>query len=330
MDGGDGDDTYVVDNAGDTVVEGSGSIPVRTRAELGHHDAGANVENLTLADAGSNTQTFENCALAAPRNHQWRAWTGISDAHDAEIVDLGGNKVFRMSSDPASGDFGGPYSPDIERQRRRAADHRRWRRPDHQVQREAGFDYRRRLAPRGRFRQADGTDRNNFMVIENIAGGLRIAVAEPNGVDGNFDLGGTFPTDWRELTSGLSNGWHDVELRLQYKDGPNNDVIQIWVDGNLIGTTTTFENYHDFDPNNEFPNYADHKAAAEDYQTNRIFFRGGDNGQPQDGNGPLNKGFYFDDIPTASRIATRPTVAASTAPATLSTTSSPAIPMPTC
>ena len=56
----------------------------------------------------------------------------------------------------------------------------------------------------------------------------------------------TFPNDWRELVDGIdSTAPHDMELRLTYVDGPNNDVIEVYLDGNLIGTTTTFENFRD-------------------------------------------------------------------------------------
>src|SRR6185503_20927069 len=100
--------------------------------------------------------------------------------------------------------------------------------------------------------KADGTDRNNFLVLESVNGGIRIAVAEPNGTDGNFTgPNGPFPNDWRELVSNVDpRVSHTLEMRLDYVQGGNNDVIQIYLDGKFIGSSTTFENYHDFDPDN--------------------------------------------------------------------------------
>ncbi len=83
--------------------------------------------------------------------------------------------------------------------------------------------------------------------------------------------------------------WHDIELRLTYVDGANNDVIGVYLDGELIGTTSTFENYRD-------ALNSDHAANAEANQTSRIIFRTKDAGQPHDGPSGENQGFYFDNV----------------------------------
>ena len=58
--------------------------------------------------------------------------------------------------------------------------------------------------------------------------------------------GNSFPSDWRELVSGVDpTASHTLEMRLEYLDGPDNDVIQIYLDGKLIGSSTTFENFRD-------------------------------------------------------------------------------------
>ena len=86
---------------------------------------------------------------------------------------------------------------------------------------------------------------------------------------------------------------HHLTMKLHYVDGANNDVISIFLDGNLIGTTTTFENYHDAIGGNHIVN-----ATAN--LTDRVFFRPSANGSPQDGAGEhLNQGFYFDNVETA-------------------------------
>ena len=127
------------------------------------------------------------------------------------------------------------------------------------------------------------------MVIENYAGGIRIAVTEPD-ANGNFVATGLAPNDYRTIVDNLSTTeFHQIELRLTYVDGPNNDLIEIFVDGAKVGETSTFENYHD--------TFGAHDSQAELNQTNRIFFRAGANGSPQDGAGiGQNQGFYFDDI----------------------------------
>ena len=194
-----------------------------------------------------------------------------------------------MSSDPASGDFGGPYSPDIgvgAGESTTSADGN-----VHVIKfvvkpvSDTADNSRLEVD----FGNVAGTDRNNFMVIENYAGGVRIAVTEPD-ASGNFVATGLAPNDYRTIVDHLSTTeFHQIELRLTYVDGPNNDLIEIFVDGAKVGETSTFENYHD--------TFGAHDSQAELNQTNRIFFSAGANGSPQDGAGVgQNQGFYFDDI----------------------------------
>jgi hypothetical protein len=68
--GGVGDDVYVVDNTGDLITEAlnAGTDTVQSSVS---YTLSANVENLTLVDAASNTQTFDGMALARP-HRRWR------------------------------------------------------------------------------------------------------------------------------------------------------------------------------------------------------------------------------------------------------------------
>ena len=152
----------------------------------------------------------------------------VTDPHD------GGNHVFRMSSDPSNGDFGGPFSPALGA----AAGE-----PDTGAAfngQSISFDFQAvNATPDGSrlevdFGNAAGTDRNNFLVIELFAGqGIRIAVSEPD-PSGNFSGDGSdpAPNDWRELVTGVDPATqHTLEMRLDYVDGANNDVIGIYLDG---------------------------------------------------------------------------------------------------
>ena len=295
--GGAGNDTYFADST-DTIVEASdsGTDQVLSKDSI---VLPANVENLTLLDGDFRTENFENFDTGpiADGENGWK-YAGTSDQ---QIVDVGGNKMLQMSSDPTSGAFGGPYSPalsDTAGEPQTTADF------EGQVIRFT-FQAVDPVADNSRvevdFGRADGTDRNNFMAIELVAGaGIRIAVSEPL-TDGNWDTGnGTFNdftafTGNRELISGVdASQSHQIELRLTYVDAPNNDVVQVYLDGEYIGTTTTFENYRDFHDPATMGNA--HEVNAEANQTNRLFFRNSASGAPQDGPGGQNEGFYFDDI----------------------------------
>ena len=292
MRGGTQDDTYYAD-ASDTIVEGvdEGTDTVHTKVSLTLAD---NVENLVLEDGALRTENFQNFTTGpiADGENGWK-YAGTSDQ---TIVDVGGgNMMLRMSSDPSTGAFGGPYSPALDvaaGEPQTTADY------SHQVIR---FTFKAvdPTADNSRlevdFGNVAGNDRNNFMVIESVAGsGIRIAVADPL-LNGHWNTGSgtddfTAFTGNRTLTSGIdASQSHQIELRLDYVDGANNDVISVYLDGAFIGTTTTFENYRD-------ALGGTHAANAEANQTARVFFRNSAGGATQDGAGGVNEGFYFDDI----------------------------------
>ena len=93
MTGGDGDDTYVVDNAGDTTVEGSGpGTGTDTVQSSVTYTLAANVENLTLTDAGTGTENFENFSAGEITNGEngWKA----AGVHDQEVEILAAATTF--------------------------------------------------------------------------------------------------------------------------------------------------------------------------------------------------------------------------------------------
>jgi hypothetical protein len=214
------------------------------------------------------------------------------NTRDQAVVDLNGNHVFHISSNPSSSDFGGPYSPSLSAS---AGESETTAQFDSQL---IGFQFKPvNATPDGSRIEVDfaipgATDRNNFMVVESFGStGIRIATAEPDAA-GNFSPAGVAPNDWRQIASNIDpTVWHSLQLRLTYINGPNNDLINIYLDGNLVGTTTTFENYHD-------SLGGTHLSNAETYQTNRVIFRAGANSGVV--NDPThNQGFYFDNLTSA-------------------------------
>ena len=217
---------------------------------------------------------------------------------DEEIVDLGGEhgKAFRISSDPTAvgGDIRGVYSvaaPVTAGEPQTTADVDTLR---------ISYDF---MAVSGTpdssrmemdFGRDEAGERVNFLVIEwDDSVGLRIAVNEPTTTENQWSTNDfTAFSGNRTLVEGLDGGgaaWHNLELVLRFEDGSDNDVIDIYLDGELIGSTTTFENYWDWlDP--------DHAANAEADLTSRLFFRPSASGAPQDGEGGENQGFYFDNL----------------------------------
>jgi Hemolysin-type calcium-binding repeat (2 copies). len=292
MAGGNGDDTYVVNRAADELSENADS-GIDTVLSTVTRTLEANVENLTLLDADENLEDFEDFALGPITNGENGWYVAGGPGRDQEIVldpDDPLNQMFRMSSDPSSADFAGPYTPAL-------AD------TSGEPQTTADYDSMQMTFTLKAFVPGDNsrlevdfgidpaTDRNNFMVIENTASGIRIATNEPL-LDGNWAVNSFAAfTGNRTIVDGLDNTVaHQIQLVLTYLDGVDNDVIDIYVDGALVGQTTTFENYR------VAVEGKDHATAAELNQTSRLFFRPSAGGAPTDGPGGQNQGFLFDDI----------------------------------
>tara|TARA_R110002020_G_scaffold37828_3_gene113976 strand:- start:2383 stop:6417 length:4035 start_codon:yes stop_codon:yes gene_type:complete len=294
--GGDGDDVYLVDG-NDTVVEaaGEGMDEVRTTDSYTLPD---HVETLTLLDKANNTEDFEDFNLGSIANGE-NGWKNVGGPRDENIVNDGGDKAYQISSDPHSGDYGGPYTPELgvaagESTTTAGAD---------SIQ--ARFTFRA-VDPNPAdnstlevdFAVAGRSDRNNFMRIENTDTGIRVAIAIPR-LDGTWDTGGTGSFDAFTGNKTLIEGVdptveHTITMVLNHIDGQNNDVISYYLDDQFIGQSSTFENYRDSQGGT-------HEVNAEANQTTGLLFRTSDSSTVPpspfgDGPGGINEGFIFDDI----------------------------------
>ena len=300
--GGTASTALALQQPGDTVAANNNFSSFGTGTDIATVDSFdlqtvTGAENLTLLDGAANTQTFDDMGLG-PITDGENGWTvnGPNAPRDQAIVDLSGNHVFRMSSDPSVADFAGPYSPKLNVAAGESTTSAAFR------SQSIAFDFSAvNPIPDGSRLEIDfgnvaGTDRNNFLVLESFAAtGIRIAVSEPN-LAGDFsgNDSASAPNDWRELVSHVDpTQQHHLEMRLNYVDGANNDKIDVYLDGALIGTTTTFENYHD-------ALGGTHAANAQANLTDRVFFRPGANGSPQDGpGGAADAGFNIDNVTNA-------------------------------
>lgn len=63
--------------------------------------------------------------------------------------------------------------------------------------------------------------------------------------------GGSFPALPTTVASGLDRATaHTLRIKIDFADGPGNDVMELWVDGALVHTGTTWENYFVFGEGN--------------------------------------------------------------------------------
>ncbi len=101
------------------------------------------------------------------------------------------------------------------------------------------------------------------------------------------------------LGSGLAPAqWHQLTVDTQFVDGPANDVVQYYLDGSLVHTGTTWEQYYRNDPE---------QAGNGNllYGTDRLLFR---TAVPPSGLGSFvdtaAQGFYFDNLSVTAQTGT--------------------------
>ena len=104
----------------------------------------------------------------------------------------------------------------------------------------------------------------------------------------NFDFGAGNVQLGALLDASVS---HTIQVIFRAVDGSNNDIVEYYVDGNLVGTGSTFENFAEF--------HLGQPHASAINSVNNVLFRAGDpagNPFPADGPGGNRQGFYIDDL----------------------------------
>ena len=121
------------------------------------------------------------------------------------------------------------------------------------------------------------------------------------GIDVFFDdvQGTTNPANFVEtqIATGLSRAVpHTVKLSIDFADGPSNDVVKVWIDGVLVHTGTSWENYYRYDSESAF------EQSPRIVKT--LLFRESGLANPLDS----GKGFLFDNLSLSTGpVLTTPT-----------------------
>lgn len=96
---------------------------------------------------------------------------------------------------------------------------------------------------------------------------------------------------------------HTVKLTMDVKDGPSNDVVKVWIDGTLVHTGTSWENYYRYDSESAF------EQSPRIVKT--VLFRQAGTANPANS----GKGFLVDNLSLESLTPVMPSVPAITSPA---------------
>ena len=258
MVGGTGDDTYFVDDAGDRVFEKSrqGTDEVFSSVDYTLTD---NVENLTLREEGGEVRSsyetdFEGFTTGVSIDGQDGWGVAGPPTFDESVEDDSGNTVWRVSNAVTSGAFGNqPFAP-----------------------RPAGIVADTTVDPVNgdpdsfAGESSTGASSNRFFAQFDFASatgaaqpGLSITVSPDNGSGarhGFFDLQDTgsgleivtFDLDSSgdfigpiTIADGLSyTDFHTIGIEIIFNDGPNDDVVNYFLDGELIHTGPSWEQFY--------------------------------------------------------------------------------------
>ena len=117
-----------------------------------------------------------------------------------------------------------------------------------------------------------------------------------NGVDVFFDdvQGVGSPANFVEtqIANDLSRSVpHTVKLTMDVVDGPSNDVVKVWIDGVLVITGTSWENYYRFD--------SESVAEQSPRVVKTVLFRESGDAHPAN----AGSGFLFDNLSLMSGVA---------------------------
>ena len=218
---------------------------------------------------------------------------------DEEVTDDGsGNNVFRLSNAVVSGSVADmPFAPrpaGIPNYPGDTSTNPVLGQPDMFAGESSTTALYRRFAASLDFRSATGAAQSNLAVsvsADNGAGG-RMSYAQlvdsGTGIDvvtWDVDAAGNFVGP-QTIASGLSyTAWHNLAFKIFFHDGPSNDVVYIYLNGALIHTGTTWEDYFRANDPSSYP-------LGVPVQT--LVFTTGSTAAPDNDGG----GFYFDNVIT--------------------------------
>lgn len=215
--------------------------------------SGSLMLNRDETKADSNTINFDSYALGNIDGQDGWSKTG---AYDVAVVADGGGKALRISNGVASGSFGDQtYSKSLVNEAGEThATNGAMSGGVRQNHFEVSWDIKSVQAAQqpGLFisfspDRGDGA-RMSYLGVSDEAGGLDVLfydVQQP----GPCTPSGCANFVMTPVATGLSRtSYHNLKLAMDFKDGPANDVVRVYVDGVLVHTGTSWEDYFRYDP----------------------------------------------------------------------------------
>ena len=204
---------------------------------------------------------FESGYMAGDINGQ-NGWskTGTFDAAVANVADFPaaagygfGTKALRISDAVTSGSFGDqPFSPGLANEAGETAASSGGpaigtRQKHFEVSFQIGTTKATEQPGLHATMSPDRGDggRMSYLRFDDLANGVHVYfddVTDPG------PLGTTADFNERAIATLSRTASHTVRMTIDYNDGPGNDVVQVFIDGALVTTGGTWEDYYRFDP----------------------------------------------------------------------------------
>ncbi|HVM58942.1 MAG TPA: choice-of-anchor C family protein [Candidatus Paceibacterota bacterium] len=151
--------------------------------------------------------------------------------------------------------------------------------------------------------RGDGA-RMSYVRFEDSASGINVFFDDVQGTSNPANFVETQIAGGAAATPALSRtAPHTIKFSMDFVDGPSNDVVQVYIDGVLVHTGTSWENYYRFDPESN-PSLVSNSRTVDS-----LIFRAGGSSVPANS----GKGFLFDNVSLSS--STVPPAAAPVCPA---------------
>jgi hypothetical protein len=235
---------------------------------------------------------FEGFKTGASIDRQ-NGWGVSNPAWDQQVVNDGGNTVWRVSNAVTAGSFGDmPFAPRLGGIPVDTVTNPTNSSPGAFAGETSTGTSLDRFQAMFSFRSATGAaqpgaritvsadngsgGRQSFIALRDTGTGINVETAD---VDNNGEF-----SDFIVIASGLSyKKWHTTSVDIRFKDGPSNDRVKYFVDGKLVHTGQSWEQfYRNFQ--------ADLHPLGVPVQT--LLFRLSADPQPQ----VLHGGYYIDNV----------------------------------
>ena len=238
----------------------------------------------SLAVAGTaQADTFDDFNVGSVDDQH--GWIAKGD-YDHEIVDIEGDKKFRVSNARTSGSFDMPYSTPTAGAGEQAAFNtitNEFSFASATGERQPGLALS--VSPTG-----EGGSRQSYVRLEDSYDGMRVFFVEYPNVNG----AAAYTDRW---IATVNRNQHNVKFVTTFVPGTNNDVVRVFIDGEQKVCGTSWENYYRF--------YDQKDPVA----TDRLMWRIGGTAAPA----TEGDGFLFDNVTTT--VSNEDAAACTTPPA---------------